>query len=212
MGKARAKHSSRVQEAIDMGGNKHKHEAMTLDEAMADLASRFVVNLTEEQESIDRCMFQVEAAHWFYDDVYRRHHRDLPFMNLKEFAMGFFKACPTLNQTEESITRALNLFQKYKRKVPVCGAIMLDAAMTRCVLVKAWGKCAAWSFPKGKIDQGESKLECAIREVEEETGYNCSEQVDAEEYIELSVKQQTIRLYIARGVDIGTNFETQTIL
>ncbi len=27
-----------------------------------------------------------------------------------------------------------------------------------------------WSFPKGKVDEGETELECAIREVEEETG------------------------------------------
>ena len=28
-----------------------------------------------------------------------------------------------------------------------------------------------WSFPKGKRDEGESDLECALREVEEETGF-----------------------------------------
>lgn len=30
-----------------------------------------------------------------------------------------------------------------------------------------------WSLPKGKLDSGESLLQCAIREVEEETGYTC---------------------------------------
>jgi mRNA-decapping enzyme subunit 2 len=77
-----------------MAGKKKNNEArgtMTLDMAMADLASRFVVNCpSEEQESIDRCMWQVEAAHWFYEDMYRRHHRDLPFLNFKDFTMAFF--------------------------------------------------------------------------------------------------------------------------
>ena len=30
-----------------------------------------------------------------------------------------------------------------------------------------------WSLPKGKCDPGESEPECALREVEEETGYRC---------------------------------------
>ncbi len=28
-----------------------------------------------------------------------------------------------------------------------------------------------WSFPKGKVEPGESEIACAFREVEEETGY-----------------------------------------
>ena len=31
-----------------------------------------------------------------------------------------------------------------------------------------------WSWPKGKIDAGETIPECAVREVEEETGLRCS--------------------------------------
>ena len=31
-----------------------------------------------------------------------------------------------------------------------------------------------WSFPKGKIERGESAEEAALREVEEETGYRCA--------------------------------------
>ena len=31
-----------------------------------------------------------------------------------------------------------------------------------------------WSFPKGKLDDGESELQAALREVEEEIGVRCS--------------------------------------
>jgi ADP-ribose pyrophosphatase YjhB (NUDIX family) len=30
-----------------------------------------------------------------------------------------------------------------------------------------------WSLPKGKVAMGESEVECALREVEEETGMRC---------------------------------------
>jgi len=30
-----------------------------------------------------------------------------------------------------------------------------------------------WTFPKGKVDAGESDEDCAVREVEEETGLRC---------------------------------------
>lgn len=31
-----------------------------------------------------------------------------------------------------------------------------------------------WSFPKGKLDEGETLAECAVREVAEETGLRCT--------------------------------------
>ena len=42
------------------------------------------------------------------------------------------------------------------------------------VLVVHRPKYDDWSFPKGKLEVGESDEECALREVEEETGYRCT--------------------------------------
>ena len=41
------------------------------------------------------------------------------------------------------------------------------------VLVVHRPKYDDWTFPKGKVDEGESDEECALREVEEETGLVC---------------------------------------
>jgi ADP-ribose pyrophosphatase YjhB (NUDIX family) len=37
-------------------------------------------------------------------------------------------------------------------------------------MVRGWG-INVWSIPKGKINENEVLMNCAIREVEEETGY-----------------------------------------
>jgi len=41
------------------------------------------------------------------------------------------------------------------------------------VLIVHRPKYDDWSFPKGKAERGESDEECALREVEEETGLEC---------------------------------------
>ena len=43
--------------------------------------------------------------------------------------------------------------------------------MTKCVLVRSY-KGNSWSFPKGKVDEGEDPLDAACRETFEETGYD----------------------------------------
>ena len=58
------------------------------------------------------------------------------------------------------------------------------------LLVKAWsGK--SWGFPKGKIDRDEDKLTCAIREVAEEVGYDISELVDPDQFVEMQARHPT---------------------
>jgi len=46
----------------------------------------------------------------------------------------------------------------------VCGAILLNPNLDKCLLVKSWQR-NLWSFPGGKINKDESELECAKREV-----------------------------------------------
>ena len=50
----------------------------------------------------------------------------------------------------------------------MCGAIILNPVLDKCLLVKGWSKNATWGFPKGKINKNESEIACAAREVHEE--------------------------------------------
>jgi len=78
------------------------------------------------------------------------------------------------------------------------------------LLVKGWSARSGWGFPKGKINKEEPDIDCAVREVMEETGYDISEFVKEGDYIELLIKEQRIRLYIVTGIPEDTHFEPQT--
>lgn len=110
---------------------------------------------------------------------------------------------------------AFSEFLAYKTRVPVRGAILLNEEMDSVVLVKGWKKGANWSFPRGKINKGEPDLDCAIREVYEETGFdvraaNLVKDEDSVKSIEVTMREQHMRLFVFPGVPLDTHFEPRT--
>ncbi|KAH9944361.1 DCP2-domain-containing protein [Epithele typhae] len=189
-----------------------QYSDLSREEVLEDLSSRFILNLPEEElASVERVCFQVEQAHWYYEDFVREQNPSkFPSYTLKTFSEALFHACPLLAHWAEDHDRTFDSFMKYKTRVPVCGAIMLNNTWDKCVLVKGWKSSAGWGFPKGKINEQEPKYRCAIREVLEETGYNLEGQLDPENVIQLSIKEQSISLYIVPGVPEDFEFKTKT--
>ena len=66
-----------------------------------------------------------------------------------------------------------------------------------------------WTFPKGKVEPGESDEECAVREVEEETGLTCSlgAELPSTEYTDPRGRPKTVRYWRMRVVDGELVFE-----
>ncbi|KAF4333849.1 mRNA decapping complex subunit 2 [Fusarium beomiforme] len=190
---------------------------MQLEDWLDDLCVRFIINLPQEDlSSVARICFQVEEAQWFYEDFIRPLDPTLPSMTLRTFCLRIFQHCPLLASfSVENHTKAFEEFLEYKTRVPVRGAIMLNEAMDSTVLVKGWKKGANWSFPRGKINKDEDDLDCAIREVYEETGLDlrAAGLVPTEhkpKYIEISMREQHMRLYVFRDVPMDTVFEPKT--
>lgn len=98
----------------------------------------------------------------------------------------------------------------YKTRVPVRGAIILNPTMDKCLLVKGWKKGASWSFPRGKINKDEDDLVCAIREVREETGFDCERFARKEDFVDMTMRDQNLKLFIVPGIPEDTVFECQT--
>lgn len=165
---------------------------------------------------MQRICFQVEEAQWFYEDFIRPLDPNLPSMSLRQFALRSFQHCPLMSGwSHDHHTAAFSEFLAYKTRVPVRGAVLLNESMDEVVLVKGWKKSAHWSFPRGKINKDEKDLDCAVREVHEETGLDIKAAglVDDEKslkYIEIPMREQNMRLYVVRGVPMDTHFEPRT--
>lgn len=182
-----------------------------------DLCVRFIVNLPESELSgFDRIGTHVEEAHWFYEDFIRPLDPSLPQMSLRTFSLRLFQHCPlTAHCDPEVLEKAYAHWIGYKKRIPVRGAILLNEAMDSVLLVRGWHKSSAWMFPRGKINQGEDDLDCAIREVYEETGFNAMEaglipEDRALRHFEMSIKDQHVKLFVVPNVPMNTHFEPRT--
>ncbi|KAJ3153665.1 mRNA-decapping enzyme subunit 2 [Geranomyces michiganensis] len=186
-------------------------QTLTFQEVLDDLQSRFIINVPKEElSSVERICFQIEQAHWFYEDFVREENPRLSSFGLKNFCAQFFRHCPLLHRWAHDHEKAFQNFMEYKVRVPVCGAIILNENMNKVLLVKGWKSSSGWGFPKGKINKDEPEAPCAIREVQEETGFDIGPYLRVNEYVERTIKGQRIRLYILTGVPEDTVFMPQT--
>lgn len=72
---------------------------------------------------------------------------------------------PFLRSRESQVLDVLKEWREYKRSVPTYGAILLNEDMTQVLLVQSYWTKTSWGFPKGKVNQDEDPLNCAVREV-----------------------------------------------
>jgi mRNA-decapping enzyme subunit 2 len=183
----------------------------SLDQALEDVEARFLYNLPEsELNQVDRLFFQLEQAWWFYEDFMADVNPALPhFKYLKVFAEKIFNHCPLLSQSQDKFVELFNNFNTYKSQIPVCGCIMLNPEMTKVLLVCSW-KGKSWGFPRGKINENEEPIACAIRESFEECGYDAKNQCRKEDELVVMEDSKAIKLFIATNVPESTVFTPQT--
>lgn len=174
-----------------------------------DLGSRFIINVPEnERQNLIRVCFQIELAHWFYLDFYCVAQKQK--CGIKQFAFQLFKHIPFLQPHLNYVDTILEDWKQYKLSVPTYGAIMLSEDLKHVLLVQSFWAKSSWGFPKGKINENEEPVHCAIREVYEETGYDIKNLLVPTEFIELVINYQYTKLYLIRGVPITTIFAPRT--
>jgi len=167
-------------------------------DAMEEVHTRFILNLpTEELESSNRLFFQIEQAWWFYEDIIcdemqegdtiessfepvsyaaALSKKSLPrFKKLLPFARKFIELSPMLSPLMGQFDVLWKEFSVYRRAISTYGTILLNKDCTKVLLCQDYaGK--SWTFPAGKVNQGEGGIEAGARETYEETGFdpNCN--------------------------------------
>lgn len=95
--------------------------------------------------------------------------------------------------------------------MPTYGTILLTPDMKKCLLVQSFFAKNSWSFPKGKVNENEDPVKCAIREVYEETGFDSGHLINENDFIEGQTSNyQYTRLYIVKNVPVDTHFAPRT--
>jgi len=131
-----------------------------------DLSSRFLINLPEGEKSDPiRLFFQIELAHWFYLDFHRKENPKLRQCGMKEFAKQIVRHIPRYSPMLIDFDVHYEKWREYKMSVPTYGAILLNDDLTKVLLVQSYFEKTSWGFPKGKVNEDEDPLRCAIREV-----------------------------------------------
>ncbi|XP_071535003.1 m7GpppN-mRNA hydrolase-like [Panulirus ornatus] len=151
---------------------------------------------------------RVEVAHWYYLDecAVTLREKSLP---LHSFAEELVVRLSCISPPPGNLKQHLQDFKEYKRRIPTYGAIILSEDHSHILLAKGF-QSGKWSFPKGKIESGETPEACAVREVLEEAGYDISPKLDTKDYLERMIGPQRVRLYIIPGVPRYTRFATNT--
>ena len=92
------------------------------------------------------------------------------------------------------------------------GVVVRDGEVGREVLLVHRPAYRDWTFPKGKLDRGETEEECAVREVEEETGLRCSLgcELDPTTYGDAKGRRKRVRYWLMEVESGELRFDHET--
>jgi len=101
-----------------------------------------------------------------------------------------------------------------ERQIRAAGGVVTraGAAGEREILLVHRAKYDDWTLPKGKAEPGESDEQCALREVEEETGLTCElgDEVGVTEYEDGAGRPKRVRYFAMKpreGQEAGPHNE-----
>lgn len=166
-----------------MSKSKRNNLRMTEEQA-EDIFVRFFLNMPDDQFKNDEdLVVQLENGFYYFLNVYQRdaavepYFQDLTaqFLNLiPQFRSFLPKNDGNANHFSNIAKRLYLVYQSLRRLATPCGCICYNKDLTHVLVVHHCLNRKLFSFPKGKMTEGESYLETACRETLEETGIDVS--------------------------------------
>ncbi|AET41492.1 decapping enzyme complex catalytic subunit Ecym_8207 [Eremothecium cymbalariae DBVPG len=185
-------------------------DSVSFERALEDLIVRFIINVPpEDLATVERELFHFEEAQWFYTDFIKLTNPHLPNLRIKTFASYVISMCPLIWKWQDvNPDEALQKFSKYKKSIPVRGAAIFNENLNKILLVKGT-ESDSWSFPRGKISKDEDDVDCCIREVMEEIGFDLTSYIDEDQYVERNIGGKNYKIYLVKGVPQDFPFKPQ---
>ncbi|CCC71137.1 hypothetical protein NCAS_0G02500 [Naumovozyma castellii] len=181
----------------------------SVDRVLEDLLVRFIINCPpEDLSSVERELFHFEEASWFYTDFIKLMNPTLPNLKIKSFATRIIKLCPLIWKWDIKADEAMQKFSKYKKSIPVRGAAIFNDKLNKILLVQGT-ESDSWSFPRGKISKDEDDVMCCIREVKEEIGFDLTDYIDENQFIERNIQGKNYKIFLVSGVSEEFQFKPQ---
>lgn len=143
-------------------------------------------------------MEDIQKMYWYILDNFQC--KKVPF---RQFCKLVIDNVSVLKKYRQTFNRVYGNFIEYNRCRPRAGCIIVKG--NRVLLVQAY-KSKVWSFPSGKIEIGETPLECAVRETKEEVSFDVSKYIKHDRF----VTNGNTTLYIILDVPKATQFKTNT--
>ncbi|EKE37690.1 hypothetical protein ENUP19_0265G0049 [Entamoeba nuttalli] len=183
----------------------------TLSKVLQLLILEFV---PDKLPSFNDKLLMIEEAWWYYIDVYRLLYPELPRLEFIDFVKQIAFCVPTqsllqneLNTTSPDIL--LSDFNNFKSTIPCYGAILMDEDLQHVLAVQAF-RTTRWGFPKGKMKIKEDPVVCAVREVEEEIGFNVLPFLVKENPIEIIMGKKKVTYFFCHHIPLTTPFHPKT--
>ena len=143
-------------------------------EVIHEILVRLLINLPAEEKQFPRILNNIKEACWFYGDHFCTNEPILDNKFREKFAKRIFEHWATLKPELPFLKEKWEEYRIYMSQIPSNGALIFDTTLNKLLFIIYHNPrertVRKLDFPKGKVDQGEDQIECAIREIREETG------------------------------------------
>ena len=177
----------------------------SLNSKRGDCAPFWGAHWSDVSDGWTQVCSKMERAYWHYFDECLTEkekvglgdsedpEKNFPFV---KFCSQLFLRVPVLHPHLSSLKEILNMFRKWKGALPAYGVILLNPALNKVLLVQEFGYKKRWGFPKGTLEAGESREECAAREAFEEVGVDVAQMIDNREWFKRKIGTKVRTLFV----------------